>query len=770
MVNILKYTSITLLLLLVTSTHLFAQKIIEGTITGTNGEPVAGANVFVHQNRTGTVSAADGRYRLTVSGNLDLIAIEYSHLGYSSRLETVRLSGIGAGGVLVLDIVLRRSPLVLQEVVVSAGFAQEQDRIPYPIQTVMKKDLVKTGAINLSEAIARVPGVHFSSFGGGVGKPVIRGLTNANLILLNNGSKMENFNFSSNHPYLADEFAAQRIEVIKGPSSLQYGSDAVGGAVNMISEYPANPHTIHGDFMTHFKTNTNGVASSLGLRGSGRAFFWGLRGSIKSHDDYADGDGNTIHNTRFNEYNLSSHAGLRTSRGVFRVNYNFTRPKYGLLNRMSFSLFENRPELLKDGRENQVWYMNLTNHLFSFNGSFFLGKNALDVDAGYQMNERQGVGGMVNQELQALMIPVYASMQLNTLSYNVKLTVPSGSNRLITGVNGAFIGNEADDALPNNPLLDSEIDDFGVYAIGEFIPDPAFILSGGLRYDYRNMESFPVATAVTDRFKIENTYHSLTGSAGLTYNFSPGQFLKLNLSSGFRTPTMPELTQNGIHSARYERGDPDLSAQRNYQLDLNYQLQRSWLTIDVSPFYNLVGNYIYLVMSDEDAPIGEGKVFQHVQRDAVLYGGELSFYVKPSEWLGFIGTCSMVRAEIRDDPQGFAYPTFIPHDRLSAEVRFERRSLGMMQGPYFSVETMYFLEQDRTGQNETISPSYMLLNARIGTTLAAGRQVITVFINGNNLLNEVYIDHLSVTRPLGFTMIGRNVVFGVRMPVSFDLR
>jgi iron complex outermembrane receptor protein len=183
-----------------------------------------------------------------------------------------------------------------------------------------------------------------------------------------------------------------------------------------------------------------------------------------------------------------------------------------------------------------------------------------------------------------------------------------------------------------------------------------------------------------------------------------------------------------------------------------------------------VDKYIYLVMSNEDAPIGEGKVFQHVQRDAVLYGGELSLSVKPLDWLGLIGAYSMVRAEIQDDPQGFAYPTFIPHDRLRAEARFERRSLGVMQEPYFSIEAMYFLEQGRTGQNETVSPAYLLLNARIGATLAAGRQAVTVFINGNNLLNEVYIDHLSVTRPLGYNMIGRSVLFGVQMPVSFGLR
>ncbi len=762
----MKKVCVILLLALIGSGSVFAQNLLKGQVTDDNGQPIVGVNIIIHQNKIGTISAADGMYQLLVPGNLKVVSIEYSFIGYRSRLQTLDVSEMPAGSDYSLNISLEESPLELQEIVVTAGFTQERERIPYPIATMMKKELVSTGAINLSQAIARTPGVYFSSFGTGVGKPVIRGLTNANVILLNNGIKLENFNFSSSHPFLVDEFAADRIEVIKGPSSLQYGSDAVGGVINVVRERPANPQSIQGDFISHYSTNTNGYMNNLGIKGSGKKLFWGLRAGVKSYEDFTDGNGDLVFNTRFNEYNLTASTGIRTNRGIFSLNYNYTRPKYGLQNQGSLNLLASKPELLVSGREHQVWYQNLTNHLFASDNVLFLGKNTLNIDLGYQLNTREADGGMFDSQQQALVVPTFASMQLNTFTYNVKLTMPVHKNRIIIGVNGTNADNEADETKPSNPLLDSKINDIGIYAIGDFALNNKLNATAGLRYDYRNMQSFPMATSTTNQFKVDNTYNNLTGSAGLTYNFADGQFLKANVSSGFRSPAMPELTQNGIHAGRYERGDPGLAAQRNYQFDLNYHLHQSWLTFDVTPFYNIVNNYIYLVLTSEDAPIGQGKVFQHVQNDATLYGGEVALDLHPVEWLGIHSAYSWVRAEIQGNTEGFKYPTFIPQDRLSGEIKFEQKKWGFLQRPYLTIEVMHFLEQSRTGQNESASPAYTLLHARIGTTLALGQQTLDLFINGGNLTNTVFIDHLSVTKPLGLNMMGRNLMLGLRLPFS----
>lgn len=753
-----------LAILLLMSSSVFAQSLLKGKVTDQNGQPIVGATVIIHQNQSSTITKSDGSYQITLPANLKNITVEFRSIGFRPKLQSLFL----VEGEIVLDVSLISSPIELQEITVTAGFIKEKELIPYPIATVMKKDFESNGLINLSQSLARNPGVYFSSWGNAIGKPVIRGLTNANVIMLNNGAKLENFNFSSNHPFLVDEFTAERIEIIKGPASLQYGSDAVGGVVNVIRERPTQPESISGDFISHYNTNTDGFMNSLGVKASSKTFFLGVRGSIKSHKDFTDGNGDIVKNTRFNELNLSANVGARTNFGIFSLNYNYTDAQYGLQNQNTINLFNNPKAipLLTTDRKNQIWYQNLDNHLFSSNNSIFLGKNTLEINLAYQTNRREGVRGNLNPQGQ-LVIPSAALMQLNTFTYNVKMVVPSEGQKLIFGINGANVQNDADETKTDNPLLDSKINDIGAYVIGDFTLTEKLTLTSGLRYDYRNMESFPTQTQTTNQFKIDNTYNVLNGSVGVTYNLATSQFLKFNISKGFRSPTMPELTQQGIHGGRYERGNPDLKAQNNFQVDMAYHFHNSNIMVDISPFYNIINNYTYLVMTSENAPIGGGKIFQHVQNDANFYGGEIAIDIHPLDWLGFHGSYSLIRADITDDNEGIKHPTFIPQDRIIGEIKVEQEKLGFLKRPYLAFEVMHFFEQNRTGQNEAVTPAYTLLNARIGISIALAGQDLDIFVIGNNLADAVYIDHLSVSKQFKLNMMGRNIVLGLRLPFSF---
>lgn len=758
------------MLLLIGSGNLFAQNLIKGKITNQDGDALEGVNVFLHQNMAGTASQEDGTYQLTFPLYLEVLTLEFSYVGYRTQAKTINLKD-DAYSDYTVDIQLEASQLELQEVTVTAGFIKEKDEVSYPIETVRKTDIVTTGEANLARAIARTPGVYFTNFGLGGGQPVIRGLTNTNLVTLNNGIKQEVFQFSSNHPFLIDEYTASHVEIIKGPASLQYGSDAVAGVVNVIREHPATPNSLEGDVVSQYHSNTNGFVNSLGLKGGFDKFFFGVRGSLKSHQDYTDGDDKVVNNTRLNEGNLSLNTGLRTDRGIFTLNYNYTDAEFGIQNGPQINLFQNplAPTLLTEDRKNQVWYQDLRNQLISSNNTVFLGKNVLTVDVGYQTNIRELIAGGINPQEQ-LVAPQVVSMELNTFTYNTKFKIPTGKNNLIFGVNGAITNNEADEDKPNIPMPDAKINDIGIYAISDFQLSENLILTSGVRYDYRNMRSFPTETANTDRFEVDNTYSNVNGSLGITYNFTENHFLKANVARGFRSPNIPELTQNGIHGGRFERGDPDLDAQSNYQLDLTYHLHTSWATLNVAPFFNSINNYIYLVQTNEDASIGGGKIFQHVQNDANLYGGELAIDIHPVSWLGIHGSYSVVRADVTDDSEGIDHPTFTPQDRLTGEIKIQQEALGFFKRPYFSVEVMHFFEQTRTGQNEASTPAFTLLNARIGASLAIGKQDLDLFITGSNLANETYFDHLSVTKPLGLNMIGRNIMIGLRLPFGFDTK
>ena len=388
------------------------------------------------------------------------------------------------------------------------------------------------------------------------------------------------------------------------------------------------------------------------------------------------------------------------------------------------------------------------------------------MDLGYQSNLREANGGVFNAEEQSLLSPTYASMQLNTFTYNAKMAMPFGDDKLLFGINGAITSNDADETKPNNPLLDSKVNNFGIYAIGDFKLNDKITTTTGLRYDYRNMTSDPVATQTTDQFEVDNSYNSVTGSLGLVYNFKKNHFLKTNISSGFRSPTIPELTQNGVHGGRYERGDANLKAQRNYQFDLNYHYHKPWLTIDISPFYNRIDNYIYLMRTTEIAPIGDGNIFQHVQNDANFYGGEIAVDIHPNTWLAIHSSLSLVRADLTNAPLDIEHPTFIPQDRWTNEVKFKIDNVAFLKQPFASVELMSLFEQNQTGQNENSTPAYNLLNMRLGAQISFFGQDADIFISGFNLTNETYIDHLSFTKQLDLNMIGRNIVFGLNVPFT----
>ena len=750
--------------------NLHAQNLVKGTITNKEGTTLSGVNILLHQSQTGAISQSDGRYEISVPANLKIITLEFSYVGYRTQAKTINLTEHTLADY-TLDIQLIASQLELQEVTITAGFIKKKDAVPYPIETVKNKDIITTGDVNLARSIAQTPGVYFSSFGLGGGQPVIRGLSRNNVVTLNNGIKQEVFQFSANHPFLIDEYTASHIEIIKGPASLQYGSDAVGGVVNVVRERPAKPNSIEGDLVSQYHSNTNGYLNSFGIKTGFDKVFFGVRGSLKSHEDYEDGDENAVNNTRLNEGNISVNTGVRLNAGLFTLNYNYTDAEYGIQNPPQINLFSSplASTLLTEDRKNEVWYQDLENHLLTSNNTLYLGKNSLNIDLGWQSNTRELIGGGINGQNQ-LVQPQLVSTKLNTFTYNVKFNMPAGNHNFIIGANGANSKNEADENKPNVPMPDAKINDMGLYAIGDFQLSKNLTLTSGLRFDHRTMESFPVATNNTDRFKVDESYNSVNGSLGVTYNLSEHQFLKANMARGFRSPNIPELTQNGIHGGRFERGDTNLDAQSNVQFDVTYHLHTNWATFNISPFYNTVNNFIYLVQTNEDAPIGGGKIFQHVQNDANFWGGEIALDVHPVSWLGIHGSYSIIRADITDNNEGIDHPTFTPQDRLTAEIKLQQQQIGFLKQPYLTFGMANFMEQNKTGQNETVTPSYTLLNAKIGASVSLGKQKVDLFITGNNLANETYIDHLSVTKPLGLNMMGRNVMFGLRFPFSFNTK
>ncbi len=740
---------ITLVYFILFSSFMFAQNTFEGKVFDEKTkQPIENATIFFPNLNKTVISDSEGNFGLIASQKGKQI-IEVNNLNYDSKVLTIE-SGV------FLNIPLTEKILELEEVIVTGNLNNNKEKIPFAIETVKNEELFKSGKISLAENLSSVTGVSFSSNGIAATKPVIRGLTNTNIVFLNNGIKAENFQFSSNHPFISDEFSARKIEVIKGPFSLIYGSDAVGGVINVIPENPATEKTISANINSQYHSNTEGYVNNINIRTSGKKWFGGLHATNKTHKDYKDGDNKQVINTRFRETNAGANLGYRSTFGNFNLNYDYALPEYGLTNQKSVAFINDNNRIPK------YWLQILENHQFTLKNKIYIKNNILDVDFGYQKNIRQGISDTSNPNPEML----FAEMDLSTFSYNAKYTVTKEKNKLILGFNGANIENDANDFYKNsNPMPDAKINDLGIFAVNDFTLSEKINLYAGIRYDLRKMESTPFQSSGLTKYTVDNEYDSFSGSVGTTYKVENHLF-KINVASGFRSPNISELSQNGIHQNRFERGDLNLDAQRNYQFDFNYHYHLKNFVFDFSPFYNSVNNYIYIVQTATNAPIGGGKIWQYVQNDANLYGMEFSLDYHPISWLGIHTNYTWTKGELKNG----GYLTQIPQNRWVAELKFEKEKLGFLNRPNFAINYTNFQHQDDLGQLETYSEAYHLVNLNLGSEISFYKQKVNWFIAANNIFNEVYIDHLSALKPLNLNNIGRNIVYGLNIPIEVKLR
>jgi iron complex outermembrane receptor protein len=717
----------------------FAQNNIKGQITDkTNNQSLPFANIYLPEQHKGTLTDNNGIYNMNYLPK-GKIKIQFSYIGYKTIIKTIILNDSET----ILNIEMEPSVLQAEEVVISGGTFTTQHQNAIKIEVLKSKDIAEIGTPSFTEAIANVPGVDMISKGVGVSKPVIRGLSMTNILMLNNGVKLENFQFSENHPFLIDEFGIDRIEIIKGPASLLYGSDAVGGVINVLKEKSAPVGKTIGDFNTQYHSNTQGIVSNLGIRGSSENFFWGLRGGLKSHADYRDGNEDYVPNTRFNEKSFKANVGLIKSFGLFRLYYDYNQPDLGMCIGDAIAL------TTENGRENKVWYQDLTNHLVSTKNTMFFGKYKININAAYQMNNRRLQTDNNKPAFEMV------DMDMNTFSYEIKTYLPSGINsEYIIGLQGANKTNRNHDA-PNHVLPDADVNDFSVFGLAQHTFFDKLKTQAGVRYDFRSISTI----AEANKDAIDNGYGNISASVGATYELNKHVFLRANLASAHRTPNIAELTQNGMHGSRYEQGNADLKSQRSYEGDLSAHFHSNYIMVDLAGFYHSINNYIFIAPTNDTVASGD-KIYKYSQTNAEIYGSELSLNILPVDWISIKTTYAYLVGK-QDD--GSNLP-FIPQNKLRLELKFQKQNIAFLKKPFVKFGGLYAAKQNKPAMFETESTSYFLLNAGIGANLKWTNQLLVISIQINNLLNETYIDHLSTLKGMRYYNIGRNISINVKIP------
>ncbi len=695
------------------------QNNLSGTVTNFNGDPIL-ATMYLPQFEKGTVTDENGTYQL-----LQIPDGTYTVIVSSLGFETLSVRIYFDGNTSVQkDFMMKESVVEMEEVIISTPFHQLQSDNVMKVERVTTQNLTKSGAINLSEGIANIAGVSTISTGNSIGKPVIRGLSANRVLTYTQGVRLENQQFGDEHGLGINGEGIESVEVIKGPASLLYGSDALGGVLYLNPEgFSKAGETLVSAGGAYF-SNTEGYNTSIALKTSGEKLKFMARGTHNSFADYKTGSGQRLTNSRSNEYDLKT--GIRYQFGKWKstLRYNLNRSNIGLPEEIG---------LQSTNRELLLPFQEIDNHIISFENNLFFSNSSLNVTMGYLLNDRK--------EFEETKEEAALYMKLKTFNYDVKYHMPQmGDFETIVGVQGLFQKNEnfgEELLIPN-----ATITDFGIFTTTHYHLE-RFDLQGGLRYDFRSIQADAARNPLDSDYiaALDRDFNSFNAALGGKYDISDKWTARLNFASGFRAPNLSELLSNGIHEGtnRYEIGNRNLKNEQNFQSDLVLEYRSEHFEAFANGFYNPISNYIFIQPTGES--IDQEPVFTYQQFDARLYGGEIGFHWHPHplDWLHLESSFETVTGELTS---GENLP-LIPANQFKNTLRFEWKELGVFKNPYGFITLQNTLDQNRNAVFETETKGYDLLSLGFGSSNVLESVKINWGLSITNLTDETYIPHLS---------------------------
>ena len=763
---------------------LMAQYKLSGTIKDSdNKEPLKNASIYFTDLKKNTTTDQNGSYFFE---NLKegKYFVEISHSNYSTFLATIDVKNDT-----IANFELQKSAKEIAEVVVTAvSRASELKKIPVVIKSIDQSQINQNSSTNIIDGLKNIPGINQITTGAAISKPVIRGLGYNRVITLVNGIRQEGQQWGDEHGIEIDDYSVGKVEIVKGPGSLMYGSDGIAGVLNFISQKAPSDGKIENQLNTNYQSNNNLIANSFSNRGNKNGFVWEGRITNKMAGNYENKYDGKVYNSGFKENDGNLMLGINKNWGHSYFN---------------FSTYNNTLNIVEGERDadGKFTYINgngdeitatdadykgyktgfphqKINHLrFTSNNYFLLKSGTINADFAFQNNKRREFGDATNPNDTELYF------DLNTFNYNVRYNLKESKNwETSFGIGGMQQSN-------TNKGLEALIPDYNFFDIGAFVYtqkkfNENLTLAGGLRFDNRNVDSKEMLEDSDVKFsKFNKNYNGISGSLGLSYQMNPQSTLKVNLSRGFRAPNIAELASNGVHEGtfKYEIGDINLKSEISHQIDVAYFLNSDHITFEFTPFINFISNYIYTeklqdangndVIIDPSNPV---PAFKFTQGNAQLFGGEIfvDIHPHPFDWLHLENSFSYVRATQNNRPDNEKFLPFIPAPKYRGEIKTQFKEVNNTFSEFyakFSVDH-YFKQNNifSAFDTETSTPAYTLLSVGVGTNIKAfgKKDFFNLFISGENLANVAYQNHLSrlkyapenlATGRVGVFNMGRNI-------------
>ncbi len=613
------------------------------------------------------------------------------------------------------------------------------------IEALTNTEMKEKGAQTLSEALSTIPGVSQLTTGA-ISKPVIRGLYGDRIQVNVAGLKLEDQQWEDEDGLVLSDVGVERIELIKGPASLLFGSGAMGGVVNVVEEEMPEPGTTRQNLNFKLFSNSYGAGIDYGFQKSRKNAFL-LRAGIESHADYSDGAGDRVPNTRFALYNIKL--------GYFVPRDNFLSENRIIASFNQFGFIADSADLHEDGEESRLSREFEDSHLTVLQ-LLFSSKNTLQLNETTELDVTLGIQNNLRQE-QERADEVDLSLLLNTFSLKASIRKQLNRNWTMTnGIAGMFQTNKnyaSRIIVPDASIAEGSL--FSYVNRRQKSGNLNGNFEAGLRYDHRQIITHQTGSQTSPAIELapfNKGFNNLNGSLGESLNFK-NLLLKFDLSSGFRTGNLAELSANGLHEGtpNWYMGNPDMKVEQCLNADISASWQYKWLTLRGSVFRNRFHNYIYLHPTGKE--LFGFDLFRYEQTDATLKGFEAGFSLENKEYFNISIDYSYLDAR-RDDG---SWLPFSPANRLMFNGKYFLPAGSKYHNAFISFGINYTQEQVHTDTFEVPAPGYWLINAGAGMTFKSVR----ILLSCQNLADQKYYDFLSTLKYYGLYDMGRNIVLNV---------
>ena len=689
-------------------------------VVDTGGAPIAGVRVVVVELGRRNATADDGRVRFGAvpAGSYTL---SVSRIGLAPETRRVRVGGGGADAEVTVRMRQARVQLAAVQVTATPA-ATSAASSPQPTSVVEGAELRTAQGAALGETLEQVPGVRSLSMTTGIGKPVIRGMTHYRVVTLDNGQRTETQAWGHDHSPNVETATAERVEVIRGPSSVLYGSDALGGVINVVASPVPDaidvPRFVRGRLATSYNHNVRGADGTLTAEAAAGGV--GARGAVtvRGSGDMRTPSG-TLANTDNQALATEGALGYRGAWGSASVRY---------------AGRDERIEIFDDPVKSPGYtgFQLIDTHRGTAELTAPLGGGGarLQLNGGYEQNFRREFAATDSA------VPELGLFVRNWTAFahlHHPRVGPLAGTLGVSGMTSDFENRGTKTLIPSSGTRTAAVYLFEQAERGRWTA------TVGGRYDYRTLSTR--GNSAIDVPAQRRAFSAVTGSAGVLYRLTEPVALVLNVARGFRAPAAPDLFANGFHEGTraFERGNPELEVETSLNTELGVRVTRADLTAEATTFVNVVDGYIYL------RPFGSGggafDSLQVVQGNARLAGAEARVAYRPLRWVTLQASGDFVRGQ---NTSAGVPLTFIPPLRLLYGARLEAEGeRGGLRGGYVAITGESNARQTRLDPRDVAPPGYTVASLAAGFTRFVPRGALTVDLSLRNVFDVRYRSFMS---------------------------